>query len=505
MKNYLTILLLLIVSTIVEGNAIAFGNAIEVRTPIPGVVVWVDEELIGETERFLDINFIRKENISPGEHNLRCVAEGYETYTATVMVPEDKAVVHDVSFTARSIKVEQIGSESGLITKAVGEVAIKSIPTKATATLGSSIVGKTDLVLYEVPVGEHKVEVYFDRTKPRQYLTTSFEVSETDSVVIIANFISGTIEIDANYRVSIDSKPNGEVYIDGERVGVSPIVEYNLNSGGHNLQIKKEGYYDHNQSFSLWRDSFITVDLTVKPKIAYLKVLKDPDIGEEPLQIKGEGYGYTPSDWIDVPLEVPEERIEVKVGNFSKQYTFENGLRYQIRPNNPLRMAPFFELTPESLNGYVHCPPKPRMLPESEVKTIKKHKVWNEELARSGSALALIGWAIWYYSSADEEDGNEDTPTSETILSGLVTTVAGGILLGILGKDVYEKKTVRLDRNITNNMRSKRAWTEKCNRIMDLNRALLQKKNAEITKKNEEISRKNETRGEWEIKKVSSF
>lgn len=491
-------------------EADAAKNALEVRTESPGVKVFFDGVFKGETEFQLVFNMIVIEDITPGPHTLKCELEGFEPYTTTVNVPADKAIVHEVSFTATSIKVEQIGEEGGQIVKAKGVIVVKSKPTRAIAQIDNSKQGKTDLVFRDVPVGKHKLEVFFDKTKPGQYLTTSLSVGDGSEITVFADFLNSTITVDAQYYLSVVSDPPGEVFIDGKKVGPCPVVDLELDSGRYEIEIRKAGYTSYKETIQLDSDTLIQSTLEKAPKYGFLDVLQDQLKGKEYVRVDGTGLGYTPIS----STQIQAGLRSVRIGMTTNSYTIEEGKGYRITPLNFLEEKSLLS-SAKNLNGYVAPPRRPSLLPKYENVQVAKHKGWSKKKGKKGllygcvigAGLFAIGasmveedpgydWDADVYVSANNDDAG-------AVMSiGYLSPLIFGFIFAITGEDYFVTERIKQEENIALNDQTMAAWRAEVKRVENANELLLQEVNEQILFENLGIKKENKKRGYWEFEEL---
>ena len=169
MRNNIKIILVNLSLIFLTSYLYPYSNGIEIRTPKPGVLVIVDGEERGYTENKFNMNILIVQDILPGEHSIKYIYKDYEPFYTKIIVPKDKTIVHEVQFTTGNIKVETLESSIGIIRKKTGNIIIKSIPSKAYISLNENEQGVSDIILKNVPVGEHFIEVFFDKNISDQY------------------------------------------------------------------------------------------------------------------------------------------------------------------------------------------------------------------------------------------------------------------------------------------------------------------------------------------------
>lgn len=236
------------------------SNAIEVRTAIPGVKVYLNNSYKGETQAFGNINILRIDKLTQGKYTLRCTYENYNPYIQEISISASQPVqVINVDFAETRPKVEDLtSSEKGAQMRQTGIIVVQSIPTGASVKV-NSINAVADCRLTDVPVGNCNVEVSFPS---RSNLKTSFDLPAGKIVTVVADFFKNTITTDVKYTVTISSSPSSNLFIDGKLIGTTPLTR-DLTSGNYEIELKKDGYQPVKQTIRVIRNDFL--DFTLSP------------------------------------------------------------------------------------------------------------------------------------------------------------------------------------------------------------------------------------------------
>lgn len=222
-------------------------GSIDVRTPIAGVRVWVDDELKGETTKRFGMNILSIPNVSVGRHTVRCEATGYEPYQRDIVVKVDTTTPLQVEFrrpNTRAIGEEQSKGEQRALT---GSIRVRTTPSGASVMLdGRYQSAKTDLTLTPVPVGKHRIRVQLADVR----LETDVTVENGTEAEILADFYKETIDTIAKYTLNINSTPAGVLYVDGRKIGQTP-QSVTVKNGHHTVTIRAPGYQEFTKRYDI--------------------------------------------------------------------------------------------------------------------------------------------------------------------------------------------------------------------------------------------------------------
>ncbi|MEM3872550.1 MAG: serine/threonine-protein kinase [Nitrososphaeria archaeon] len=215
-------------------------------------------------------------------------------------IPEEKVLVSEEE--TKQIKKDSDISESQLNKT---ETSINNVETKDE----TNIIDTKETLNY-------KSKSKFDFKK---YVLVPFSIF----FVILLLWFFGFRKTNSYKKISVYSSPEGaSVYINGSLVGVTPLLNYKPTQESFRLELKKEGYMDHEQDINLdnLENGTINVSLMQQPVIqkeekheGFLTILSDPpgcsvfvngtrietvtpienynlDAGEYKVEVKKEGY-----------------------------------------------------------------------------------------------------------------------------------------------------------------------------------------------------------------------
>jgi len=279
-----------------------YGFLTVISTP-SGAEVSIDGESVGTTP-------LKYYLVPAGEHNVTVSMRNYHEYKETVTVEPKEVTL--VNATLEVLK---------------GKLTITSEPTNATVIIDGNEVGKTPLENYTLPVGLHQVIV-----KMPGYKDEVFNVS-----IQAGKLLTFHVELSPKTgMITINSNPSGaEVYIDGQKVGETPLEHYVLPIGLHQVLIKKEGYKDEVFNVSIQEGKELTFNVELSPKTGMITITTDPSGAE--VYIDGLKVGETPLE--QYVLTVGKHTIVIKKEGYKEEtheITVEAGkelkLNYKLTP-----------------------------------------------------------------------------------------------------------------------------------------------------------------------------
>ncbi len=189
-------------------RAARVGGGLEISTDPRGARVWVDGTARGTTPLTLS-------NLSAGRHEV-VVRSASSTVTRTVTVEEGSTF---------SMFIAINGAEF-----ASGWLALTS-PVPAQIFAGETLIGTTDTPRIMLAAGQHRLEIANPALDYRVTRTVEIKTGQTTAVTLDAP--NGTLHVNA--------LPWAEVFLDGERVGETPIGNLSLPIGNHELVFRHPG------------------------------------------------------------------------------------------------------------------------------------------------------------------------------------------------------------------------------------------------------------------------
>ena len=194
----------------------AFGSVTVTSTP-SGALVFLDEKQVGQTPLTLD-------RIASGSHSLRLQASQYAVERRNVSVADGQAANVAVTLAARFAEIT-VQAPQGAVVTVDGD-------RKGSGTLSwRQSEGLCDIV---VSMAGH-------RDARRQLEVVA---GRAQTVQLTPQPIYGSASVDSDLM-------DAEIWIDGKQYGVTPNVVERLLVGSHTLVLKKSGYADLQQQFSV--------------------------------------------------------------------------------------------------------------------------------------------------------------------------------------------------------------------------------------------------------------
>ncbi|WP_232473523.1 PEGA domain-containing protein [Thermococcus profundus] len=266
-----------------------FGYLTVYSTP-SGAEVYVDGSLVGRTP-------VVEYRLSTGRHEVRIVKEDYEEYFVNVTIEPGETTVVNVTLTPKP-----------------AVLTINSDPSGAKAYINGTYEGVTPLNLtlrpgtYEVKLVKEDYEDYS--------ITVTLEPGEerTLSVSLTPRF---------GY-LTVYSTPSGaEVYVDGSLIGKTPIRDYKLLTGRHEVRIVKEDYEEYFMNVTIEPGEITVVNVTLTPKPALLAINSDPSGAK--VYINGTYKGVTPLNLTLQPGTYEVKLVKKDYENYTFTVTLEPG------------------------------------------------------------------------------------------------------------------------------------------------------------------------------------
>ena len=234
--------------------------------------VYINGEYIGKTP-------IKNYKLLEGTYTLEIALPNYKEHKETVTIMPGETT--DINVTLISI----------------GFLSINSEPSGAEIFIDGKYIGKTPLEI-EVTTGNHTLTLTKDEYE--QYFTNlTLNIGERKEITVKLIPTFGYISVKSD-------KENTEVYIDGNYLGATPIVQYKLPVGSYLLEIKHPSCKDYkaNITISPGETLSLNVGLTLLP--AMLIIESDPS--NSSVLLNGSYIGTTP-----LSLNLSPGQYEVKI------------------------------------------------------------------------------------------------------------------------------------------------------------------------------------------------
>lgn len=202
----------------------------------PGVSVFLDGTFKGKTSA--DINGLILEDITPGEHLIKVVKEGFVSQEDLIRIKVGEVYIHRVKQFLPAIRIEQKGNTSEqMIGLPVGQVKIQSLPVDINISIPklgiNSAKQQDEWIATQVPVGSYDA-VFKGFNSSLNY---TIEVTHNQITHLFVNLLSSEIED----RSQLSGNINGIAYEETQGISFSlngrtpvalPKPEYNIQREG---------------------------------------------------------------------------------------------------------------------------------------------------------------------------------------------------------------------------------------------------------------------------------
>ncbi len=178
-------------------------------------------------------------SLAPGKHTVLVTGAGYEDFSREIVIEPEKR--QKMSFSLVPL----------------AKLSVKGSPDGATVAIDGKEVGRTPLDAHQLPRGTYELTITRDGyTEHIEKIT----LSPGDTRAI-------GYSLAAIVKASISSMPEGaEVYIDGEKAGVTPLRNPQLTEGKHVIAIRRMGYETHRQEIEIAASSPPDLNPVLIPK-----------------------------------------------------------------------------------------------------------------------------------------------------------------------------------------------------------------------------------------------
>jgi hypothetical protein len=218
--------------------ASAATGALRVETDPVGLSVLVDGLAKGSTP-------LTVAELTPGEHQV-VIAGAAGPVRRTVSVRADETV--SLILSAASAPAPPPGA-------AAGWVAVSS-SLQLQLREGGKAIGSTDLERVMLPAGDHQIEFVNEELGYREQRRVSIAAGGTTRVSLTP----------PKGRLSINAQPWADVWLDGERLGVTPIGNLEIPIGSHELVFRHPEHGERRSTVSVGLQQAARVGLDMRKK-----------------------------------------------------------------------------------------------------------------------------------------------------------------------------------------------------------------------------------------------
>ncbi|NYT20248.1 MAG: PEGA domain-containing protein [Methanomicrobiales archaeon] len=174
--------------------------------------------------------------------------EGYKTYTGTITSVPGKGQVIDIYAKLSALPLVEYGTLHLLVT-----------PTLSTVFLDGSEIGLVPpngvLIIRDIVPGNHAIQVSKDG-----YITQDFALFVAKNEV---KKVPVTLQPAGSGLLTVSSEPpGGQVFLDGNLIGVTPMSVSDVAVGDHEILISMTGYSDYRQTVTVTEEgATVSADL----------------------------------------------------------------------------------------------------------------------------------------------------------------------------------------------------------------------------------------------------
>ncbi len=199
----------------------AAGGSIRVIANVPGAVISLDGEVLGEAP-------VSRDAVGAGDHILEAVATGYQPLQQPVTIEAGQQRVV-------SLRLERDAREAG-------DIIVRTTVGNAIITVDGEERGNPPVVIDGPLAGTHAIVIVADGYE--DYRTTCETSPATNCEIEARLRPRGTpVRVVSNVR-------GAQLFVNGEGAGPIP-YEGNLPVGQHRLEVRAEGYHSHVEQVNL--------------------------------------------------------------------------------------------------------------------------------------------------------------------------------------------------------------------------------------------------------------
>ncbi len=208
---------------IVTLDQVVTPGGISVSSTPQGAGLYVDDLYQGKTAQVVG-------NLQPGPHKVTVAEPGYLTVSQTVTVVAGDVIPVSVTLAPES-------------NPPTGDIRVSSEPSGAVVYLNGNYQGFTppndQLDIIDLPPGSYMVVV---RKLGYQDDTTQVTVA-AGQIIEVSATLQPESQLPAAASADIVSSPSGaEVYVNGQFVGITPLMFQNVTPGSYTIELRLAGY-----------------------------------------------------------------------------------------------------------------------------------------------------------------------------------------------------------------------------------------------------------------------
>lgn len=181
-------------------------------TTTPWTEVYVDGEFLGNTP-------IQGHRLDPGKHTIKLVNEGLgisEKLSVTIEDGMDTTITKQLTSKPKT-----------------GTLSVTAHPW-AKVFVGGVALGNTPIVKHELEPGKHKVKLVNDKLGITKTFTV--KITKGEDTKLVKN-LTEKGDKGPTGTLSVTTTPWTAVYVDGKKVGNSPLIKHKLKAGQHTVKL----------------------------------------------------------------------------------------------------------------------------------------------------------------------------------------------------------------------------------------------------------------------------
>lgn len=228
---------------LVEGSSetpLDLPGIVTINSKPPGAEVYLNSQKIGVTP-FVD-------QVIAGDYELALKKDLYAAYTGSFSIEEGETKELPL------IKLNRI----------TGEININSNAEGATIFIDGKEAGKSPLQDYELNEGQHTIRLEHPDYHTQEH---TVQLKKGESLEL-------TVELEDNVgTLIVDSEPQGAtVYLDGVRIGNTPLNKKNVRAGKYDLRVEKENLHTETENIIIRDDETTRKMLVLTSNFGTVKI-----------------------------------------------------------------------------------------------------------------------------------------------------------------------------------------------------------------------------------------
>jgi PKD repeat protein len=210
-------------------------GTLQITTTPVGAAVFVDGGSQGISPKTVS-------GLAAGSHTVKLTKAGYVDYQGTVMVLAGQTTPMNVNMVVAG-STAAVTTTTGIST-GTGSISVTSSPTGASVNLDGWDKGTTPVILEQVKAGSHTITLKKTGFEDSVH-TVTVTGGGTAQVKMILVPADRTGQPSISGILIVSSTPAGSnVYLDGERVGMTPVRIPDVRAGTHRLVLTLQNYND---------------------------------------------------------------------------------------------------------------------------------------------------------------------------------------------------------------------------------------------------------------------